>query len=413
MLQIKRVYSKIYIIIIKNIFLFIIYSKMFNNDINDTFKYNLEQGKDILTYNQELYNTVKPHLQIIQEGSIIESMTNTNSNSALSPKDKKQIQQIEDIEKTFNKTLSEYNEVYKQYSQDILKRKNQLNDISSYLGKNVRNSSGDIYYVNKFGNYYWYSSDAWNNGNPEGCPSDYEQLNGDIPSEMVAGANMNVNTPCEAAGQVIKNKDNGDTSWVDIKGKKHSFPSGIKMSNSCAKMNIMELSSDTYNAIPTGNSMSSVDPCLTLDVNPTTWKKLNELNVKLKSQSADMIKEVNNLSTQDQSINNELIRSKNKMNNYIQKINDNNKILIENKRMINNVEGEQNDSELRMTSNYYFLFIWIIFMALIVSLSMATYVSDSRKISAISYMIIALFVLIFVVYLYNKVIINSNSITII
>jgi len=386
---------------------------MFNNELNDTFKYNLEQGKDILTYNQEIYNTVKPHLQIIQEGSIIESMTNTNSDSSISSKDKKQIQQIEDVEKTFNKTLSEYNEVYKQYSEDILNRKNQLNDISSYLGKNVRNSSGDIYYVNKFGNYYWYSGNAWNGGKPQGCPSGYDQLNGELPSEMVAGVNMNVNTPCEAAGQVIKNSDNGDTAWVDIQGKKHSFPTGTTMSNSCAKMNIMELSSDAYNAIPTGNSMSSIDPCLTLDVNPTTWKKLNELNVKLKSQAADMIKEVNNLSTQDTSINNELIRSKNKMNNYIQKINDNNKILIENKRMINNVEGEQNDSELRMTSNYYFLFIWIIFMALIVSLSMATYVSDSRKISAISYMITALFVLIFITYLYNKVIINGNSITII
>ena len=386
---------------------------MFNSKTNDTFKYNLEQGKDILNYNEELYNTVKPHLQIIQEGSIIESMTNTISDSNVSSKDKKQIQHIENIEKKFNKTLSEYNEVYKQYSEDILNRKNQLNDISSYLGKNVRNSSGGIYYVNKFGNYYWYSSDAWNSGNPEGCPSDYEQLDGNLPNEMLAGANMNVNTPCEAAGQVIKNSDNGDIAWVDIQGNKHSFPTRTKMSNSCAKMNIMELSSDAYNAIPTGNSMSSTDPCLTLDVNPTTWNKLNKLNVKLKSQSAEMIKEINNLYTQDENINNELIRTKNKMNNYIEKINDNNKILIENKKMINNVEGEQTDSELRMTSNYYFLFIWIIFMALIVSLSMATYVSDSRKISVISYILTAVFILIFITYLYNKVIINSNSITII
>ena len=43
---------------------------MFNTQGNGTFKYNLEQGKAILNYNEEVDDIVKPHLKIIQEGSL-------------------------------------------------------------------------------------------------------------------------------------------------------------------------------------------------------------------------------------------------------------------------------------------------------------------------------------------------------
>ena len=370
---------------------------MFNEGI-DLFKKNLEQGKTILNYNEEINNLVNPHLKIIQEGTIVEGMAGMN----LSLKDKKTVKELENIENEFNKTLSEYNQIYKQFSEDLLNRKNQLNKIAPYLGKNVRNSSGGIYYVNKFGNYYWYSPDAWNGGNPDGCPSGYDQLNGDLPSGLKQTANMNVGTPCEAAGNVVKNSENQDMAWVDIQGNKHSFPQGTKMSNSCAKMNIIELSNDAYNAIPNGNPMSSTDTCMSLDVNPTLWKKLNELNSKLKTQSSKMKQEINILSKQDESISNKLLKSKTKLNNYINKIDSDNKILLHNKRMILNAEGDQEDSELRMTSNYYFLFIWIVLVLIIISLSMAVYISDSKKIATLSYLLIALFILVFIIYIRNN-----------
>lgn len=383
---------------------------MFNTQGNGTFKYNLEQGKAILNYNEEVDDIVKPHLKIIQEGSLIEGL---NGSSGLSLKDKKTVEGLQSIENEFNKTIAQYNQVYKQFSEDLMNRKNQLNEVSPYLGKNIRNSSGGIYYVNNFGNYYWYSGDAWNDGNPEGCPAGYEQLPGEVPSQLTRGANMNVGTPCGAAGQVVKNTDSGDMAWVDIQGYKHSFPEGTKMSSSCAQMNILELSNDAYNAIPSGNSMSSVEPCMSLDVNPTIWKQLNQLNIKLKFQAAAITKEINSLSTQDQSVNNQLSQTRIKMNTYIDQIDKDNLMLAKNKRMLVTAGGEQEDSELRMTSNYYFLLIWILLMFLIISLSMAAYASDSKKIAGISYVIVAVFTLLFIVYLYNKVVVTSNSITII
>ena len=383
---------------------------MFNTQGNGTFKYNLEQGKAILNYNEEVDDIVKPHLKIIQEGSLIEGL---NGSSGLSLKDKKTVEGLQSIENEFNKTIAQYNQVYKQFSEDLMNRKNQLNEVSPYLGKNIRNSSGGIYYVNNFGNYYWYSGDAWNDGNPEGCPAGYEQLPGEVPSQLTRGANMNVGTPCGAAGQVVKNTDSGDMAWVDIQGYKHSFPEGTKMSSSCAQMNILELSNDAYNAIPSGNSMSSVEPCMSLDVNPTIWKQLNQLNIKLKFQAAAITKEINSLSTQDQSINNQLSQTRSKMNTYIDQIDKDNLMLAKNKRMLVTAGGEQEDSNLRMTSNYYFLLIWILLMFLIISLSMAAYASDSKKIAGISYVIVAVFTLLFIVYLYNKVVVTSNSITIV
>lgn len=383
---------------------------MFNTQGNGTFKYNLEQGKAILNYNEEVDDIVKPHLKIIQEGSLIEGL---NGSSGLSLKDKKTVEGLQSIENEFNKTIAQYNQVYKQFSEDLMNRKNQLNEVSPYLGKNIRNSSnGGIYYVNNFGNYYWYSGAAWGDRNPD-CPSGYEQLPGEIPSQLTRGANMNVGTPCGAAGQVVKNTESGDMAWVDIQGNKHSFPEGTKMSSSCAQMNILEVSNDAYNAIPTGNSMSSVDPCMALDVNPTIWKQLNQLNIKLKFQAAAITKEINSLSTQDQSINSQLSQTRNKMNNYIDQIDKDNLMLTKNKRMLVTAGGEQEDSSLRMTSNYYFLLIWILLMFLIISLSMAAYSSDSKKIAGISYVIIAVFTLLFIVYLYNKIVVTSNSITIV
>jgi hypothetical protein len=383
---------------------------MFNTQGNGTFKYNLEQGKAILNYNEEVDDIVKPHLKIIQEGSLIEGL---NGSSGLSLKDKKTVEGLQSIENEFNKTIAQYNQVYKQFSEDLMNRKNQLNEVSPYLGKNIRNSSGGIYYVNNFGNYYWYSGDAWNDGNPEGCPAGYEQLPGEVPTQLTRGANMNVGTPCGAAGQVVKNTDSGDMAWVDIQGYKHSFPEGTKMSSSCAQMNILELSNDAYNAIPSGNSMSSIEPCMSLDVNPTIWKQLNQLNIKLKFQAAAITKEINSLSTQDQSVNNQLSQTRSKMNTYIDQIDKDNLMLAKNKRMLVTAGGEQKDSELRMTSNYYFLLIWILLMFLIISLSMAAYASDSKKIAGISYVIVAVFTLLFIVYLYNKIVVTSNSITII
>ena len=214
---------------------------------------------------------------------------------------------------------------------------------------------------------------------------------------------MNKGQPCGMAGKVIKNTDTDEQAWVDIKGYKHIFPEGTKMSTSCAEVNIIKISSSDYNLIPSGNSMSSTEECLALDVNPSLWKKLQDLNQQLKSQGMQLSNELGKLKLDNSTANDEIQQQRQKLQNHILKIDDDKNKLLYNKQMLVQMSGEEEDASLRMTSNYYGYLIWILLMILIVSLTVKSSLGkEGGPISPIVYLISAIFLLIFVVFLYNK-----------
>ena len=73
-----------------------------------------------------------------------------------------------------------------------------------------------------------------------------------------------------------------------------------------------------------------------------------------------------------------------------------------NKRMLVTASGEQEDSDLRMTSNFYFYIIWIALMLFIISLTMTTSVNNTQRISWIVYAVVVIFGLMFLMYLYER-----------
>ena len=175
------------------------------------------------------------------------------------------------------------------------------------------------------------------------------------------------------------------------------------MSTSCAEVNIIKISSSDYNLIPSGNSMSSTEECLALDVNPSLWKKLQDLNQQLKSQGMQLSNELGKLKLDNSTANDEIQQQRQKLQNHILKIDDDKNKLLYNKRMLMQMSGEEEDASLRMTSNYYGYLIWILLMILIVSLTFkASLGKEGGSISPIVYLISAIFLLIFVVFLYNK-----------
>jgi|SaaInlV_165m_DNA_2_1040747.scaffolds.fasta_scaffold24509_2 hypothetical protein len=372
---------------------------MFNNSGTNLLDFNLDQGKDLLNYNESIDDIVKPYLKLISEGTLIESMSNHN----LSGKDKKSINGLENIENSFNRTLSDYSNTYKQFSEDLLNRNQSKKPIVDYLGKTV-NANGSIIYVNNFGYYHWYSRDSWNDGNiNSSCSTDTKSYSKELPGEFTVGADMNKGQPCGMAGKVIKNTDTDEQAWVDIKGYKHIFPEGTKMSTSCAEVNIIKISSSDYNLIPSGNSMSSTEECLALDVNPSLWKKLQDLNQQLKSQGTQLKNELSKLKLDNITANDEVQHQRQKIQNHILKIDDDKNNLLYNKRMLMQMSGEEEDASLRMTSNYYEYLMWILLMILIVSLTVKSSLGkEGGPISPIVYLISAIFLLIFVVFLYNK-----------
>ena len=372
---------------------------MFNNSATNLLDFNLDQGKQLLNYNESIDDIVKPYLKLISEGTLIESMSNHN----LSGKDKKSLNGLENIENTFNRTLADYSNTYKQFSEDLLNRNQSKKPIVDYLGKTV-DANGSIIYVNNFGYYHWYTPDSWNDGNiNSSCSTDTKSYSKELPGEFTAGANMNKGQPCGMAGKVIKNTDTDEQAWVDIKGYKHIFPEGTKMSTSCAEVNIIKISSSDYNLIPSGNSMSSTEECLALDVNPSLWKKLQDLNQQLKSQGMQLSNELGKLKLDNSTANDEIQQQRQKLQNHILKIDDDKNKLLYNKQMLVQMSGEEEDASLRMTSNYYGYLIWILLMILIVSLTVKSSLGkEGGPISPIVYLISAIFLLIFVVFLYNK-----------
>ena len=78
----------------------------------------LGQGKKLLNYNKSIYDITSPNFELVSRGRVIESM----SNHELSDKDKKRMVQLEELENNFNRTLSEYNNVYQQFNEDLMNR---------------------------------------------------------------------------------------------------------------------------------------------------------------------------------------------------------------------------------------------------------------------------------------------------
>lgn len=330
----------------------------------------LKQGQDFLKNEKTIEEKVTPHLKLIAETSspdlksLIEGMSNKNIT-------KKSTDKLDILEKNFNKTLKEYYETYQSFSEDLLKRSQSKQKISNYLGKviNYGSDSDVYYYVNNYGYTHKYSTSAWEN-NDSSCDSSSVSFDGDT-SNLQSGPSMGSGQPCGVAGNNIKNKSTGEYAWVDIKGYKHVYEN--KNLKTCLQKNTIELDESLYNAIPTGSNMKEVTDCTTLDVNPSTYSKLMELNKDVKKYAKEMLTEVNKMSDKDEEIQNEINRKKSELQNYLNTIDDNSTDILLTRQSLPTIQGENEDSQLNMTSNYYKYLLTHLILAIIIAATIRAY----------------------------------------
>jgi hypothetical protein len=338
---------------------------------NNMADYNLEQGKDILQYNDDIDKIESPNLNLIQSNTLKEGLAGSN----LSYVDKKSLEGLQNIENKFNQTLALYTQTYQQLNEDLLTKRQSKKQIIDYLGKVISNEDGNNYYVNNFGFTHKYSDIAWDKNNSS-CPTtsiqyDKKMTNFKPALPMVQGQ------PCKIAGKNIKNKDTKEEAWVDIKGVKHPY-SNKEKNKSCSSQSI-ELSALDYNLIPTGGAMTK------------------------SIQAIELSEEIEKLSLEDTEIKRQLINKRQQLLQYIDNMNNDNNDIEYNNRILMDVIGEEEDSTLRMNSNYYSYIIWIFVVLFIISLTIATASNDGEKVTGITYIIIAFFVLTFLIYLYRKI----------
>ena len=234
-----------------------------NNDEKDDKKHPSRfqtQGEKYLKYNEMRTDEIKPQFKLMENFSIM-------NNNAVENKNKKEIQELIDLDKEYKKKLSQYSN-----QRQILMRDTNmyLNKISSsenrLLGQNVRFNNGETGYVTEQGLYKKYDSfDLYQNTiGKNGCPSNYEQLNINRDGDKIAtnpplnlGSSMEWGQSCGNAGKnvyVINSEEPDEPTYVGC--YKSSSDNGLTYQSDMGST--ADINSCKYRAFDTGNGVFAI-----------------------------------------------------------------------------------------------------------------------------------------------------------
>ena len=234
-----------------------------NNDEKDDKKHPSRfqtQGEKYLKYNEMRTDEIKPQFKLMENFSIM-------NNNAVENKNKKEIQELIDLDKEYKKKLSQYSN-----QRQILMRDTNmyLNKISSsenrLLGQNVRFNNGEIGYVTEQGLYKKYDSfDLYQNTiGKNGCPSNYEQLNINRDGDKIGtnpplnlGSSMEWGQSCGNAGKnvyVINSEEPDEPTYVGC--YKSSSDNGLTYQSDMGST--ADINSCKYRAFDTGNGVFAI-----------------------------------------------------------------------------------------------------------------------------------------------------------
>ena len=290
--------------------------------------------------------------------SVIESMSSNNSNNNTTSASNKSMESISTLDTRFQQLLSEYSTTLRLLNQEVVTKQDNLGTAKNLLGKVVTNTDADKVYVNNYGFTHKYSKDAWDS-NDISCPSNSIEDNGNL-SKFQSGPDMGIGQVCGAAGKNIQNNQTKEMAWVDIKGHKHVYSANIWNSRSvnCKQRETVSLTNDQYNAIPSGNPMTTTEVCRNLDVDPSLYIKLLKLNKQLERLAVELVEEIDKLEVTDAYLNAELQKQKSDINSHLDNLSNDRTTL---QRLDNNyitVTAKQDDSKLQYTAENYEYIAW-------------------------------------------------------
>jgi len=351
---------------------------------------NLEQGRRFNQYTAEQVQETLPYISALQKThlpSIVENMDTkrtTVSYKQGTPDD------ISRLENEFNQTLVQYNTVYKLFNESIV-QPNTIKDLTPYLGKNIKTNDGNYSYINDYGYTHKYSTDAWANKDIS-CNLDTAVL--DTDSSFQLGPDMGLQQPCGIAGKNIQNTQTNEYAWVDIKGYKHIYSSDVwNTKNSGCDADVITLSNDTYNAIPSGTNMTSTDTCIQSDIDPNIWTQLVQLNDTLYQIAKQISVNLDTVVVEDTQLKTSLNKSQKDIMDITNGIHQDRRQLQQYSNSLASTEANETDSYLKQTMYYQERLIWFILLLTFLSLMVYALVSSSSKYDDIIVLIVSLFVL--------------------
>ncbi len=301
---------------------------------------------------------------------------------------------LQKMAKEFNQLLAQYANAYKNMSDEII-HNNKLPPIT-YADKNIEYNN-QYYYVNEFGFASNYSVDAWEN-RPESCTGVAVSITAPDFNGLLGGPNMNTKQPCKVAGHNIIS-DNGK-AWVDIKGVKHNYPQDVweNRSESC-NMVPLPVANDEFDALTTGDQMTTSSFCERLNVSPSTLQTMSNLNSKLLDLGNKLLAATQTLATKDNDLAQKLEFSQKQIIKKVKQLKKiegdtsmldttSGKIKIHTGGIDHNIEAATRSSKIFLKMNHFKYTVGLILVIILLILSFATFSSENPSPITIGVLII-------------------------
>ena len=285
--------------------------------------YELKQGEEYLSDKSNMVHSLERNLKLIENFTNMQ-INESNLKAPLKQQQKESASKLDKLEKEFNDTLNQYEATYNDYSLQIDKDLQTMNDPTkkeNYYGKNIQLNDGSHYYVTKggFAKPYDIGKDNVWEGRSKSC-----QTNPVVLDKRIDELGLSISGPmtkeqqCGFEGKSLKN-DNS-VGFVNNKANIQYYANDqLKDSYPCGS-DILQVSKQTFDSFKREADITSVDMCPAGEVvsNNVYKKKLVSLNQKLMSLANEMYGEINTLRDQEGKVQGELDSSRADMEQKLQ-----------------------------------------------------------------------------------------------
>lgn len=372
---------------------------------------SLLQGERLLAFSKKNLRDEEKHMGLIQQGSsneigsIQEAMEDHDSIQprVAAGKENPLITKIED---EFNDTLQHYTTLYNELMKDLIQKDKAQQEVQQYFGKVVKTEKGDYYYVNNYGYKQGYSTESWT-ANSKTCPSKPISITNDDIEKLPNGYMMDVGQACNVSGKNIKNKDNGEIAWVDIRGVKHPYENNVwQYKKGSCNMEPVLLESDEYNGVPLGVPMNATTECDRLGLNDNVWDKLVGLNDKLITLSKQLVIEIGKIGIEDGLLKKAAQEKEKKVEQYIKDLEKDKMELDKAHGRMSTIGGERDVSEKVVNNRFMALIFWAILAVVVIFTVFHSFLGGSNQM--VQNVILVVVALILIYFLIQYIMKNGN-----
>jgi predicted RND superfamily exporter protein len=372
---------------------------------------SLLQGERLLAFSKKNLRDEEKHMGLIQQGSsneigsIQEAMEDHDSIQprVAAGKENPLITKIED---EFNDTLQHYTTLYNELMKDLIQKDKAQQEVQQYFGKVVKTEKGDYYYVNNYGYKQGYSTESWT-ANSKTCPSKPISITNDDIEKLPNGYMMDVGQACNVSGKNIKNKDNGEIAWVDIRGVKHPYENNVwQYKKGSCNMEPVLLESDEYNGVPLGVPMNATSECDRLGLNDNVWDKLVGLNDKLITLSKQLVIEIGKIGIEDGLLKKAAQEKEKKVEQYIKDLEKDKMELDKAHGRMSTIGGERDVSEKVVNNRFMALIFWAILAVVVIFTVFHSFLGGSNQM--VQNVILVVVALILIYFLIQYIMKNGN-----